>query len=110
MSTDSEIAVLPTTESQLIKVAFGKVVTNHRLKAGFKQRVFSRTCGISNSHLRSIEAGQVSPTVVTLYKIAATLGESPSRLIEEVQDVISRQQIAVDYQRPYHCSDNSGTF
>ena len=59
------------------------VVTRHRLKANFKQRMFARVIGISNSHLRSIESGGVSPTLATICKIASALNADPSDLVRE---------------------------
>lgn len=47
------------------------------------KRMFARVVGISNSHLRSIESGSVSPTLVTICKIASTLDEEPSKLVDE---------------------------
>jgi transcriptional regulator with XRE-family HTH domain len=60
-------------QNDLVRICFGKVLTGQRVASGFGQRHFSRLVGISNSHLRKIEAGETSPTLVTLYKIADVL-------------------------------------
>lgn len=75
--------VLQEFDPEPIRQAFGAVVARHRIEAGLKQRVFSRIIGISNSHLRSIESGKVSPTLVTICKIASALDVEPSELVSE---------------------------
>ena len=101
MDTTADNMEMELTQSELVKRAFGKVVAQHRDRAGFKQRQFSRVVGISNSHLRSIETGCVSPTLITICKIAETLEEPPDRLVSEAWEEIlaERPRIRVDYQR-----------
>lgn len=80
--------------SALVRVVFGEVLTAHRVAAGFDQRPFSRIVGISNSHLRKIEAGETSPTLVTLYRIAAVLEEDAGNLVVEVDARLHSKQKA----------------
>lgn len=90
---------LHLTDSQLVKRAFGEVVSARRNDEGFKQRTFSRVAGISNSHMRGIESGEVSPTLVTLFKIAATLDIEPEQLVGDARLRMEelRPQIEVEY-------------
>jgi transcriptional regulator with XRE-family HTH domain len=94
MSTQSTqrggLRLAPSDEStnSLVRRAFGLVLARHREAAGYQQRVFSRVCGISNSHLRSIEHGDVSPTLATLWKIAGTLEVTPERLVREPSEQV----------------------
>ena len=81
MPSETNIMFDEKSDNEQIKRAFGQVVMEARSDAGFKQRPFARITGISNSHLRSIEAGEVSPTLVTICKIAATLDSDPSELV-----------------------------
>ena len=89
MTTNANISMHEETEVQRIKQAFGEVVCRRREAARFDQRPFSRTVGISNSHLRAIESGQVSPTVVTIYKICSVLECSAADLFAEVDAFLS---------------------
>lgn len=101
MDTQTDNTEMELTQSELIKRALGKVVALHRDRAGFKQRQFSSVVGISNSHLRSIEAGNVSPTFITICKIAETLEEPPENLISEAWEEIlaERPRVCIDYQK-----------
>ena len=91
------------SDNELIKKAFGEVLSSHRSAAGYQQRPFSRVVGISNSHLRSIESGGTSPTLVTLFKLAATLEESPCDLVGEVYETLHemRPTTFIEYPPPH---------
>lgn len=64
----STFANIDSSDSALIKAAFEYVVSHCRTQCGFEQREFARATGINNSHLHKIEAGQVSPTLITIEK------------------------------------------
>jgi len=85
-------------DSDIVKSAFGEVVTKYRLEAGFRQRAFSREVGISNSHMRAIESGSVSPTLVTLFKVANALNVQPSVLVQEAYEIAVAQTPAADVE------------
>ena len=101
MDTHSDNIQEELTKTKLVKLAFGEVVASHRDRAGMAQRGLSSVAGISNSHLRGIEAGDVSPTLVTICKIAETLDEPPAVLVEEAWEKIlaGLPQVSVDYQK-----------
>lgn len=73
----------PPTESERMKVAFGEVVASRRIECKMEQREFSRVAGISNSHLRKIEAGETSATLSTIVKLASALGTDAGDLVTE---------------------------
>lgn len=75
-------------KNDLVRTCFGKVLTSCRVAAGYDQRPFARMVGISNSHLRKLESGQTSPTLVTLYKIAAVLQMNAGELISRTDETI----------------------
>ena len=53
-----------------LSAALGRAIADRRDEKGFaSQREFSRVVGISNSHLRKIEAGEISPRLSTIHKI-----------------------------------------
>lgn len=80
-------------QNTLVRSAFGKVLATRRLAAGFDQRPFARLVGISNSHLRKLEAGETSPTLVTLYKIANVLKVDAGYLISQTDYVIQESRL-----------------
>lgn len=84
MSSEREISSPQLESNDLVRATFGEVLAAHRIAAGYDQRPFSRLVGISNSHLRKIETGETSPTLVTLYKIASVLEEDAGTLVIEM--------------------------
>ena len=91
MNTRNPTALHPT-EAELVRSAFGEVIARHRVAADFDQRPFSRVVGISNSHLRKIESGETSPTLVTVWKIAAVLEVDPGTLVAETARLVTLRQ------------------
>lgn len=73
-------------ESERMKKAFGQVIASRRVKCGMEQREFSRMAGVSNSHLRKIEAGETSPTLTTIVKLASALDTDAGDLVIEACD------------------------
>ena len=102
MRTPQDTQPAAETEAELIRRAFGQVVARHREASPYQaQRLFSRVAGISNSHLRNIEAGQVSPTLVTLGKIASALGEEPADLVAEAWSLVKlAPRVSLEYLPP----------
>lgn len=71
-------------ESERLNAALGKTIADRREKMGFvSQREFSRVVRISNSHLRKIEAGEISPRLSTIHKIAVVLETDAADLVNE---------------------------
>ena len=75
-SLDTNEEDFDTSLEQLraLKAAYGSVVAHRRIQAGIAQSAFARMAGISNSHLRKIEAGIGNPSLTTQHRIAAALG------------------------------------
>ena len=63
----------------------GQVIGRTRTQRGMSQEVLSGRCGIARSHLSMIENGAKSPTMETLWKIAAALDMPLSALIRMVE-------------------------
>ena len=90
MNTARNITSPQLEDNDFVRTSFGRILTEHRLAAGYAQRHFSRLVGISNSHLRKLESGETSPTLTTLYKIARTLDVEAGTLIVELDAEVKR--------------------
>ena len=76
-----------------LKEAFGRVVARRRFEARLAQRPFSLMAGLGNTHLRSIERGEVAPSIVTVMKLAEALDLSPGALLDEAyEEALHSQQ------------------
>ncbi|MEG0790980.1 MAG: helix-turn-helix transcriptional regulator [Gordonibacter sp.] len=71
-----------------IKAAFGKVVASRRIEAALEQETFAKVCGLGASHLRKIEAGTVSPTLITVAKIAGALGTTSADIVDAYERLL----------------------
>ncbi len=58
----------------------GQKVTTLRTNLGFTQAVLAEKTRIQQSHISRIESGRVSPTHLTVRKLAAALRVSPSKI------------------------------
>lgn len=90
MAMGKDISLAEKTEAQVVKTSLGEIIARRRIAAGFGQRPFSRVVGISNSHLRAIESGQVSPTVVTVHKICSVLECDMAILFAELDEALKK--------------------
>ncbi len=88
MESRANISDNQSSDTELVKVAFGEVIERHRIDADFDQRPFSKIVGISNSHLRKIETGATCPTLNTVWKIASVLEVDPGTLVTEANQVV----------------------
>lgn len=70
-------------DNDLLKKALGRVISEMRAKKFKSQREFARVVPISNSHLRKIEKGDMSPTLSTINDIAVTLETNAAYLVSE---------------------------
>jgi transcriptional regulator with XRE-family HTH domain len=66
--------------------AYGAVVRQLRLKAGFSRKTLARKSKVSESQLERIERGQGNPTITTLFNIAAALGTRTARTFKQAQN------------------------
>lgn len=61
--------------------ALGDAVADRRRKAGLSQEQLAAESGLHRTYIGGIERGERNPTVSTLVKLSAALGESPSSLM-----------------------------
>lgn len=66
--------------------AYGAVVRQLRLKAGFSRKTLARKSKISESQLGRIERGEGNPTITTLFNIAAALSTRAARMFKQAQN------------------------
>ena len=64
-----------------LRLAFGQVIKQLEDELYGSQRELSRVAPLSNSHLRSIETGKVSPKLTTINAIAAAFGTNAAALL-----------------------------
>ncbi|MBR2682064.1 MAG: helix-turn-helix transcriptional regulator, partial [Atopobiaceae bacterium] len=79
-------------DNDLIRSTFGAVLKRYREKAGYSQRSFARAVGISNSHLRKIESGETSPSLITVYRLSAVLDRPVTDIIIEMDGNIQKRR------------------
>jgi len=68
----------------------GLIISTERVKKEMTQEQLSGLAGISRSHLASLESGQKSPKIETIWKIAEALSVKPSKLIMMAEKKIER--------------------
>jgi len=71
---------LPTPQE-----AFGRVLRQLRLAAGFSQEQLGLEAGVQRNFISLIETGQNQPTISTIFKLAQALGIKPSLLVEKAE-------------------------
>ena len=65
-----------------VLVAVGKAVRSIRVERGMSQEDLAHLAGVDVSYLGRVERGDNNVAIITLQKIAASLGVSVARLIE----------------------------
>lgn len=100
MEYRENISANQSSDTELLKVAFGEVIERHRIDADFDQRPFSKIVGISNSHLRKIETGATCPTLRTVWKLASVLEVDPGILITEANEVVITRKLEQSHRKP----------
>ena len=68
-----------------IPVKFGRVVRRAREGRGLSQEALADLAAVSRSFLSEVERGSASPSLETMHKLAAALGEQLSYLILEYE-------------------------
>lgn len=64
-----------------LQAAFGKVLREQRLKAGYSQEGLADAAGCDRTFIGMLERGQRQPTLETLFKIARALEVAPAALV-----------------------------
>lgn len=67
-----------------IKLSIGELVRKKRIEKSWTQEKLSSESGIYNRSLQKIEAGERTPSLITIFKLASALGITPDKLISPV--------------------------
>lgn len=65
-----------------ILVAFGEVVRQHRTSQGLSQERLAELAGLHRNYVQSLEHGQRSVSLLSVYALADALGLPPCALVE----------------------------
>jgi transcriptional regulator with XRE-family HTH domain len=71
---------MPAKKSEA-NIALGRAMRQLRRERGYNQESFARRAGVDRSYYGAIERGEFNLTLDTIVKIAAGLGEKPSKLL-----------------------------
>jgi len=77
--------------SETIKKAFGDELTEIRKKAKQTQEGVSLSCDMSLRYYQYLEKGDNNPTMITLFRLADTLGCEPEKLIKSAWKVWKKE-------------------
>lgn len=77
MTIDAE----PVIEHDPIREAVGRSIRDARRRADLSTREFAARCGVSQPFISTVERGQSTPSIATLYRMAEVLGIEPSELL-----------------------------
>lgn len=69
----------------IIQTKLGRAVRRLRSEADYSQESFAAAVGIHRTYMGLVERGRVAATIVTIEKISAALGISPSELLAEAE-------------------------
>ena len=73
-------------------VVVGRVLQRFREERKSSQELVSGLAGIGRTHLSAIERGERKPTLETFFKIAYALDVKPSRLMQEIEKELNRNE------------------
>ncbi len=68
-----------------VSTAFGEVVRALRLERGISQEQLGFACGRHRTYISALERGTSSPTLDTLWTVAAALDVSSSELVRRIE-------------------------
>ena len=69
------------------KFAIGELVKKKRTEKSWTQEKLSSEAGINNRFLQKIEAGDRTPSLITIFKLASALGITPEKIITPIWKV-----------------------
>jgi transcriptional regulator with XRE-family HTH domain len=72
------------------EVAFGRVLRALRRGQGVSQDELGARSGYHRTYIGQLERGEKSPSLRTLFNLAATLGVAPSKIVRETEHARSR--------------------
>lgn len=68
--------------------AFGQVLRETRKKCGISQEALALICGLDRTFISLLERGQRQPTLSSIFSIAEALEIQPSKMLENVEELI----------------------
>ncbi len=71
--------------SKSTREAFGEVLRELRLATGLSQEALAHDCGLHRTYISALELGDHSPSLDTLFMLAAGLGVKPSDFVRRVE-------------------------
>lgn len=78
--------LVPTTA---LKGAFGQVIRELRHEADLSQEGLSFACGRHRTYVSLIERGRTSPSIDTLWRLAAALDVPPHEIVARVDGLLT---------------------
>ncbi|MFZ6871914.1 helix-turn-helix domain-containing protein [Undibacterium sp. Di27W] len=69
-------------------IVFGRVLRQLRKEAGLTQEQLGFDAQVERKYVSLIELGQNQPTVRVIFKLAAALDTTPSRMMKLVEDAL----------------------
>ena len=72
--------------------AFGLTLRKIRLKRGLSQQALADKSGYHRTYIGFLEGGHKSPSLRTLFNIAATLQVQPSMIVASVERLLNRME------------------
>jgi len=79
---------MPSTRRPSPEIAFGRELRNFRLKRKISQEELGARSGYHRTYIGQLERGEKSPSLRTLFDLAATLGVLPSTLVRTIEKAI----------------------
>ena len=67
-----------------IKISIGALIRQKRIAKKWTQEKLSSESGINNRFLQKIEAGDRTPSLLTIFKLAHAFGVTPDKLLMPV--------------------------
>ena len=72
-----------------LEEAFGQILRQYRKGIGISQEGLALKCGLDRTYMSSLERGKRQPTLKTIFKLAKALNSSPSKMIADLETLIS---------------------
>lgn len=71
-----------------VSAAFGQVIRDLRLERGLSQEAVSFACDRHRTYVSLLERGRSSPSLDTLWTLAAALSVPPSEIVRRVEKAL----------------------
>ena len=77
--------MVPPSPPSSLDDAFGQVLRDLRTERGLSQEALSLACGRHRTYVSLLERGQNSPTLNTVWRLAAALEIAPTEMVRRVE-------------------------